>query len=603
MNANPPPPKPPTSNPLESRSQRLAPFWKRTSDQISRSGDDESFDAIADLFLGEAEPTPAKSKAPITPTPSPSAAGPALRLTREDESKSEPASPAPKPAIRLVSEDDEPVDAFGEAKPVDILPPAARTPVLECVVLANLPVLASAWASQYTREIAQVLGKPIAVVRVQGGFISVDVVGLPASITLPGHDEIASLDDAIDIAAEVTDRWIVRCDAGSESLVAKSPITRAITVLSGTDQAAAAACKSTLEHLAGVLGDSVRDEDAPMIRIAMMGTTPEQAQQIGPQLSHAASMAIGRNVPAIGCTGQINASRPAHALFSGPSGTTIDTVVRSIERALVADDVFAMPMQAASAAPEQRTEIPAPAATEPEIKPAAAQEVVPAVTIVGSGEPVVLRFIETEPLDVPAAKTVEPIKSRVAEGSPTLRPAAAKPFSLVPEPVAMFESAPASVSEVQPVAAPVSIPLPTPASTPAPALAPVARPRRTAREPVLVGHLPDLKPLDIRCPYAEQIELATDSSGTLHLLAQATGPAAEESTLAALLVASSWAEAHAAIVANTGTHVAAHRRPAMHLFTDQPKRTRRLLETNLRVHLLAPVQAGTETVWFCTELN
>ena len=50
-------------------------------------------------------------------------------------------------------------------------PPPSRNPVLECLVLGNLPVLASAWAGQYVREIAAAAGKPVAYLRVQAEFV------------------------------------------------------------------------------------------------------------------------------------------------------------------------------------------------------------------------------------------------------------------------------------------------------------------------------------------------------------------------------------------------------------------------------------------------
>ena len=72
--------------------------------------------------------------------------------------------------------------------------------------------------------------------------------------------------------------------------------------------------------------------------------------------------------------------------------------------------------------------------------------------------------------------------------------------------------------------------------------------------------------------------------------------------LAALMVASSWTAAHAALLApRVAQELAAH--PTLHLFTDRPKRSRRLLETELRVHVLAEVTVGGQAVWYTTELN
>jgi hypothetical protein len=43
--------------------------------------------------------------------------------------------------------------------------------------------------------------------------------------------------------------------------------------------------------------------------------------------------------------------------------------------------------------------------------------------------------------------------------------------------------------------------------------------------------------------------------------------------------------------------------PLLHLFTSTPKVSRRLTETSLRLHLLAPVRIGDQSGWYCTELN
>ena len=67
-------------------------------------------------------------------------------------------------------------------------------------------------------------------------------------------------------------------------------------------------------------------------------------------------------------------------------------------------------------------------------------------------------------------------------------------------------------------------------------------------------------------------------------------------------MASSWTESHGALLgpAIGGEKVG---KPTLHLFTDRPKASRRLLETNLRVHLLAEVSVGVERGWYFADLN
>jgi hypothetical protein len=41
----------------------------------------------------------------------------------------------------------------------------------------------------------------------------------------------------------------------------------------------------------------------------------------------------------------------------------------------------------------------------------------------------------------------------------------------------------------------------------------------------------------------------------------------------------------------------------LHLFVDEPKAVRRLLDSGVRIHLLASVQVGGTVAWVCRDLN
>ena len=246
-----------------------------------------------------------------------------------------------------------------QAKPIpETIPPAVRMPVLELLVLGNLPVLAGAWTNQYVREIAEAAGKPVAYLRVQGGFVGLELVGALADVAgAPRAEELDSLDGAIDAAVEMTDRWIVRCDAGQEGIVAASRITRAVTVLSGTDQMAREACRATCAGLAGQLAKPT--EEGPMVRLAMMGASAEQARRAAGELAAIAEAGLSRQVAAIACAGKIGGVRPAHPLYSGPGDQTLGAILKSVERALIADplpgDAFAVAARKPIVVAESRT--------------------------------------------------------------------------------------------------------------------------------------------------------------------------------------------------------------------------------------------------------
>lgn len=139
---------------------------------------------------------------------------------------------------------------------------------------------------------------------------------------------------------------------------------------------------------------------------------------------------------------------------------------------------------------------------------------------------------------------------------------------------------------------------PAPASAPSSSPPGAAAAAQTApsEEPDLAGLLGGLSALEVRCPYAPEVQLAADASGGLHLLTRHEPRGTE-----ALATAEAWARAHAGLLAAAGVSGAAA--PVRHLLVGDARDARRLLETDLRVHLLAPVEAAGGTVWFCRPLN
>jgi hypothetical protein len=91
--------------------------------------------------------------------------------------------------------------------------PPRRTPV-ELLMLGHLPVLGSAWAMQYARQASSDVAAPVAMLRLRGGEISLEVVGGPEREVEP----TPSLQAAIEAAAPLVRRWIVRVDDMAEPL-------------------------------------------------------------------------------------------------------------------------------------------------------------------------------------------------------------------------------------------------------------------------------------------------------------------------------------------------------------------------------------------------
>jgi hypothetical protein len=110
----------------------------------------------------------------------------------------------------------------------------------------------------------------------------------------------------------------------------------------------------------------------------------------------------------------------------------------------------------------------------------------------------------------------------------------------------------------------------------------------------------------IVCPAHPRIETAVDSRGGLHLLAYAETPVAM-ATVASLIAASSWAKAHAPLIALAmqGLGIPFDDRHAadLHLLTSTAKESRGLAETGVHIHLLARVEIEGRQGWFCTEIG
>lgn len=122
-----------------------------------RHGRSADFDALADLFLGEAEPTPVAMATGTTP-----------RATAIAPPRAEVAAPMAAAAKTRAHR-------------------APLAPRIEAVLLGHLPVAAAAWATQYARTRASELGQPVALARLSGQWLSIRVI-TPRHVRQDGND-------------------------------------------------------------------------------------------------------------------------------------------------------------------------------------------------------------------------------------------------------------------------------------------------------------------------------------------------------------------------------------------------------------------------------
>lgn len=114
----------------------------------------------------------------------------------------------------------------------------------------------------------------------------------------------------------------------------------------------------------------------------------------------------------------------------------------------------------------------------------------------------------------------------------------------------------------------------------------------------LVQHVGGLVAIDIQCPYAGDIEFAADAQGSLHLLAHHTVNACQT-----LEVVAAWARDHAPLLERLDQRLRLDSVPTRHIFTSDAAGARRLLDSDVRVHILAPVVVEGKQGWFSTPLN
>ncbi|MEM9065731.1 MAG: hypothetical protein AAGB51_09615 [Planctomycetota bacterium] len=121
----------------------------------------------------------------------------------------------------------------------------------------------------------------------------------------------------------------------------------------------------------------------------------------------------------------------------------------------------------------------------------------------------------------------------------------------------------------------------------------------------LAEHIDGVMTVEVRCPFAADVEFAIDAEGTLHLLASAAGDEIS-ARIEQLESARTWASENLSVLMLTSGlgSLRPDRAPAVHLFTDQPKRVRRLLSGPTRLYLLHETTTPSgERYSVCIELN
>lgn len=512
--------------------------------------------------------------------------------------------------------------------------PQRARPGVELLILGHLPALASIWGTQYLRDSVRTLGAPIGSLRLQAGFASVEIFpesGAPVALGAAG-----TLEQAIASASRMIGRWVIRTDASDELEFVDGEIVETITLLTGADEAATIGAYRTIKQLAARF-EEVSPTPAPNLRVVVMGSDAAQASAVGEKLAATARQCLGREVACRTASAKIGSVRPAHLVYNGhadgrPSQVlhTLDHALNTMmnERAAANMAVIALPTPPAAPVPRPSSHsgFPSPSlkaddsifgdlAAGASSNPARSstgtplfEEIMPKGRASSPSVPTPpMHSIDLDPDELPIRVKFETPKQRSAERAAEL--AASVPAAM-DEPASLLP-----LGLQSPVAASTRMSIrPEPlieriAPLPAQTSAPLATAQDDSQ--ALAHHLSGLATLNLSCPYAPDVEFALDATGRLQVLARFDRRHLDESSLGVLLIAAEWALAHgtllrAAAPSLTGradATINTDHKPVMHVFTAEPKRVRRLLETDVRVHLLSPVNVDGRAGWFCTALN
>jgi len=323
-------------------------------------------DALAELFLGEtgrpgAEPD--DRAAAGRPQPAPADA------------------PAPSPS---------PVAA-------DVEPGCA----IEAVLAGHLPVMASAWVSQYARGLAAKVGPVglVGLIRAGRSHLSVEVFGDGAARPDPAP---ASAAEAVDRLRPRIAHWLIQADPDTAgALIDRGEVDR-LTLLCSADEAALVAGYRTVKDL---LGPRV-ELAAPLgaLHIAIVGRADPEAMAAAERLSRAAERFLGIETTVAVGAARIDAGDSA-SWFEGAGATP--QLVADLASAIGAAETAAPDPECAGHGPYATAELDPswPAIFGPAFDPELGPALEPDAAVIGAPAP-------PEPARAPAGEAAEALALR-----------------------------------------------------------------------------------------------------------------------------------------------------------------------------------------------
>jgi hypothetical protein len=423
----------------------------------------------------------------------------------------------------------------------------SNTAFIQLLSIGHLPVRGNLWLTPYVDAVAREIG-PVALIRLDGDQPTLEL--------LRGREEWRAevagrpLREVLETIAADIRAWIIRPPASAETAELLEIGFDRIMLLTSADQAAGVAAYQTIKELK-LTADEINVE-LPSLVVTVVGCAAEIATGMVRRLQHTAMSQLGIGV-------ELERVLPR-----------IDSDLRSSVYLRFGDDVPGSMRELidmiddATHSAERHSVTPRPL---PEREPSLAQVEAPTEAHAGANG---------KRHAVPSAEPQRVEWDPIVRGEPATRVGRDRDANAVAR------------SE-------------TPRIKLGPKPSTAARSKSEASDSPserLTDHVRGLTALSVRCPHSEHVELAVDSLGGLHLLAR-------ESHLREIGIVESWAKSHREllVMALPDHGIDPSQRLTSHVFTDQPSSVADLHGTDLKLHVLAPVEVEGRRGWYAAALN
>ncbi|UCD75962.1 MAG: hypothetical protein JSV91_03385 [Phycisphaerales bacterium] len=518
----------------------------------------------------------------------------------------------------------QPPDPFDELAAMFLTEPDAadqvrgrgqQTVTIELLAVGHLPVRGGLWLTPYADAVAREVG-PTVLLRMDGEETSLQLLRGESDVLSPlvKKQPQPTLPETVRNLGPAVSTWVLRppTDCGPEDMV-RAEADR-ITILSSADEAAVVAAYQLVKNLADA-AERIQ-HPLPEIALAVLGADSASAASVLDRLRRTTLQCLGVDVALVMCLTRMDAGirSAGYMRFAGRPAPILADVVQWIDRRPIGDEGEEEEVSAAQAASDEQAEaiendeMIAPQ-RERGIRPQRMMPRVPGLPAHGipgaakpaePPEPPQAPEFPREPPQDPHTEAPSPVEEALEELDRIEKLLAGRAKQVEPE---IPQAEPASgepeapIPDTKPAGRIKLIPTPHVAVEPKTPAQP-GEPDKDGLPVALAEYVAGLTALPVRCPGHERIEIALDRQGVMHLLGR-------EDALREMRFVETWAHAHRELItmACREHNIDPAGRTICHVFTDSPASVADLHGTDLRLHVLAPVDVEGKRGWYAAALN